>query len=172
MIYHMLYGVEFLSLYLNLCFHHSPPRRSVVDRNAPTTSTEYLGNGDTQVSEREGTIIDPVIQATNHRRQMGLGTMRGAAKPLSEFQYGRIFTYLTLDWAPKKIAETLGISPHTVWNIERNLLTHGSMRKPQLYPRGRRKTMTLADEDAMLQYLLDFGCQRTPEELISILAMV
>ena len=57
-------------------------------------SIEYLDNGDIQVSEHEEITIDPVIQATSHRRQ--IGAMRGAAKPLSEFQYGRIFTYLTL----------------------------------------------------------------------------
>jgi len=128
--------------YLNLVFSPftMPPRRSVVDHSALTTSIEsieYPGNGDIQVSEHEEITIDPVIQATSHRRQTG--TMRGAAKPLSEFQYGRIFTYLTLGWAPKTIAKTLGISPHTVWNIERNLLTYGSMRKLQLYPRGRRR---------------------------------
>ena len=137
-----------------------PPRRSVVDHSAPATSTESIA---IQVSGHEETIIDPVIQATSHRRQTG--SIRGAAKPLSEFQYGRIYTYLTLGWAPKAIARTLGISPHTVWSIERNMMTHGSMRKPQLYPRGRRKTMALADEDAMLQYLLTFGW-RTQEELV------
>ena len=124
--------------YLNFVFSPFtlPPRRSVVDHSAPI---EYPGNGDIQVSEHEEITIDPdpVIQATSHCRQTG--AMRGAAKPLSEFQYGRIFTYLTLGWAPKTIAKTLGISPHTVWNIERNLLTYGSMRKLQLYPRGRRR---------------------------------
>jgi hypothetical protein len=94
--------------YLNFVFSPftMPPRRSVVDHSAPTTSIEsiesieYQGNGDIQVSEHEEITIDPVIQATSHRRQ--IGAMRGAAKPLSEFQYGRIFTYLSL-----------GISPHT-----------------------------------------------------------
>jgi hypothetical protein len=60
-----------------------------------------------------------------------------------------------------------------MWNMERNLFdvwVYDAAATAVSNPR-RRKTKTLTDEDAMLQYLLDFGCQRTPEELISILAM-
>ena len=36
----------------------------------------------------------------------------------------QIFTYLTLGYALKTIVKTLGISPHTEWSIERNVLTY------------------------------------------------
>jgi len=59
--------------------------------------------------------------------------MRGAAIfQSSNLNVVGIFTYYVLD----AIAERLGISPlHRV----RNLLKYGSMRKLQLYSRGRRK---------------------------------
>ena len=87
--------------YLNFVFSPftMPPRRSVVDHSAPTTSLEsikYPGNGDTQVSEHEEITIDPAIQAMSHCRQTG--AMRGAAKPLSEFQYSlHAWEYLMYD---------------------------------------------------------------------------
>jgi hypothetical protein len=71
MIYHMLYGVELLSLPQFCVF---TIHRSVVDHSALTTSIEsikYPGNGDIQVSEHGEITIDPAIQATSHRRQTG-----------------------------------------------------------------------------------------------------
>ena len=71
-------------------------------------------------------------QVTSHRRQ---GLMRGAAIfQSSNLNVVGIFTtYLT------RLQRGLVYRPYAVWNIERNPLKYGSMRKLQLYSRGRRK---------------------------------
>ena len=128
-----------------------PSQRSAINQNA-SASMEHR---DDDVQTRAEPRIDPVIQATSHRRQTT--AIRGGGRPLSDFQHGRIFTYLSLDWTPQTIATKLGISTRTVQKIENNLQIYSSTRRPQLHTRGRRKRMTLADEDTILQYLLSFS---------------
>jgi hypothetical protein len=106
-----------------------------------STSIEDLDNGVIQISGREETITDPVTYPTIAVRTQ-TGVMRGAAKRLSEFQleYGRDLYYVLDAWG-KAIAERLGISP--LYRVEYRTksleVVYGSMRKLQLYSRGRRK---------------------------------
>lgn len=99
------------------------------------------------------------IEATSNRKQSSV--RRRAGKELSEMQCGRIYAYLEFDWKPSAIARKMGVSESVVNRIEQNLRTYGTIRPPQVHTRGRRHSMTLADEDALLKYLLNFGwrCQ-------------
>jgi transposase len=107
--------------------------------------------------------LRPEVAATSDRSQSSV--YRRAGKQLSDVQCGRIYAYLELGWLPKTIAAKLAISTSVVTSIERNLKTYGSIRPPQLLPRGRPYQMTLADEDALLEYILSYGW-RSQDEMV------
>jgi transposase len=106
--------------------------------------------------------LHPAIKATSSRRQTT--SFRRAGRQVSDIQCGRIFAYLELGWKPAAIAAKVNISTKTIQRMEQNLHTFGSMRPPQFHTRGRPYKMTLADEDALLEYLLTFGW-RTQDEM-------
>jgi transposase len=112
-------------------------------------------------------VLHPAIAGTNGRQQSTV--LRRAGKQLSDVQCGRIYAYLEFNWKPSAIARKLGVSEAVIHRMEQNLRTYGSIRPPQLHSRGRPYKMTLADEDALLQYLLAFGW-RTQDEMVFWLA--
>jgi transposase len=117
---------------------------------------------DTDAPVLEEPPIHPAIEATSTRQQTS--AYRRAGRQFSDVQCARIFTFIELGWKPSAIAKKLHISTRTVEKMQQNLLIYGSMRKPQLLARGRPHKMTLADEDALLDYLIAFGW-RTQDEM-------
>jgi transposase len=64
----------------------------------------------------------------------------------------------------REVAEETGVCKSTVYEWQKNLLKHGSIRKPRSGVQGRPKKMTKEDEDALLCHLIDGGWQEQKEQ--------
>ena len=78
----------------------------------------------------------------------------------------QVLRYLLLAWHPDNIAVECGVSLQTIYNIQNNLVRYGSTGKPQYQLLGRPSKLTVADKQALFDWLLREGW-RHQNEMVS-----
>ena len=73
--------------------------------------------------------------------------------PLDPASRAKVVRYLLLGWRPDAIAKEVHCHPVTIYRIEHCLWIRGSVKKPHCHAIGHPRSLTLANEDTLLQYL-------------------
>jgi Homeodomain-like domain len=89
---------------------------------------------------------------------------------LSSSICSQVLRYLLLGWRPEDIVDECGVSRRTVYNMQANLARYGSPAKPRYRLLGRPSKLTIADQKALLNWLLHEGWRYQDE--IVLLATV
>jgi transposase len=64
---------------------------------------------------------------------------------------------------PPAVAAEIQVSPRTVYRVQENLIRYGSPKKPGFRKLGRAMKLSKADEEALLEYLLQQGWKQQAE---------
>ena len=75
----------------------------------------------------------------------------------------KVIRLIQLNWKPKAIQNATNVAPRTIYRWESNILAYGSAVNPFGVPMGRPQSLTIADEDALLQTLLHDGWMQQDE---------